>query len=170
MAIYTVAFSGVTHVTNPIDAFEITAGSTTKVRIRDVRINQNSEFADAQAELMLITVIRGYTTTGSGGTTATPVNVQGHSGALAATSVVKYGNTTAAANGSPVTLVADAWNVAAGWCLRDILRPRLGKWDTEGEELILDKSQRLVVRIAAPADTMTITGTLIFEEVGQNPI
>jgi hypothetical protein len=33
----------------------------------------------------------------------------------------------------------------------------------------VNKAQKLVVRITAPADSLTMNGTLVFEEVGQFP-
>lgn len=33
--------------------------------------------------------------------------------------------------------------------------------------LVLEKSQRLVARIGAPADEITMNATLVFEEIGE---
>jgi hypothetical protein len=91
--------------------------------------------------------MRGHTTSGSGGSSATPRSLAGHTGARSAGATVETNNTTIAADGSPVTLVTDSWNVAGGW-----------RYLPE---------QRLVVRLSAPADEVTLNGTLVFEEIGK---
>jgi len=158
MGIFTAAIAGVA-VTAAQDVFEIVAGAATRVRIREIRLGQYTDFGDAAAEILSVTVMRGHTTSGSGGSSVTPSNVQGHTGAAAATSTVEANNTTVAANGSPVTLIADAWNIAAGWWY----------YPPEEEQIVLEKAQRLVVRITAPADSITVNGTIVFEEIGQVP-
>ncbi len=70
---------------------------------------------------------------------------------------VETNNTSVAADGSPVTLVSDSWNVASGW--RYLPVPE--------ERPILNASQRLVARITAAADEVTLNGTLVFEEIGR---
>jgi hypothetical protein len=162
--IYTATFNAVA-VTAAQDFFEITAPANSRVRIRECRIGQYTDFGDAAAEILSVLVIRGFTTSGSvGGTAPTPSNVSGHSGALAAGSVVEINNTTLANTGSAVTLYADTWNIATPWWFAPSMpSPRNGWW---GEHLILAPSQRLVFRITAPADSITCNGTLVFEELG----
>lgn len=138
------------------DVFEIVAPSTSRVLIREIRLGQYSDAGDAAAELLSILILRGYTVSGSGGTSATPVNMQGHTGAKSAGSTVEVNNTTVANTGSPVTLLADSFNVQAGFRY----------YPAPGDHIVLEKSQRLVVRITAPADALTMNGTLIFQEVG----
>lgn len=156
MAIYTATFTAVA-VTAAQDVFEITADTTTRVKIREVMLGQYSDAGDAQAELLSILFIRGYTVTGSGGSTVTPSNISGHTGALAAVSVVKANNTTVANTGTVKTLRAEAWNVQTPY----IYAPE------EDEYLILEAGQRLVIRLTVPADSLTVNGTLTFEEIGQ---
>src|SRR5215207_1206238 len=100
MTIFYATFSAVA-VTLAQDVFEIATPANVRVRLREVRIGQYSDFADAQAEILSVTVMRGHTTTGSGGTTLTPTNV--HPWSRAAVSTVKANNTTVATGGSPVT-------------------------------------------------------------------
>jgi len=161
MTTFSATFSAVA-VSAAQDVFEIVAGAGCRVRIRDLKIGQYSDFGDAQAEILSVVIMRGHTTTGTGGTALTPVNLQPWS--RAADCTVKVNNTTVAANGSPVTLVADTFNVAAGWSLRDCL----SVWDAPKavfqEGIWIEAGQRLVVRITAPADALTMNGTLVFEE------
>jgi hypothetical protein len=162
MAIFTSVVAAVA-VTAAQDVFEITAPSNSNVLIRDIKIGQYSDFGDAAAEILSVTVIRGYTVSGSGGSASTPSNLK--SVGPAAVSSVEINNTTVANTGSAVTLIADAFNIQAGWSLRDVLSlpdaardPKLGIW--------LAPSERLVVRITAPADSLTMNATLVFEETG----
>jgi hypothetical protein len=163
MAIYSATFSAV-GVTAAQDVFEIAAPSDSYVMIREIRIGQYSDFGDAAAEILSVLVIRNHTTTGSGGSAVTPVNWQPVTGGLTATSTVAANNTTVATSGTTATLISDTMNVAAGWWW-EAPRDRQGK--VQG--LQIKPSQRLVVRITAPADSLTMNGTLVFEELGQFP-
>lgn len=158
MSIYTATFAGVA-VAAAQDAFEIVAPANSRVALREVRLGQYSDAGDAQAEMLSVTLERGYTTSGSGGAAVTPANLMGHAGAAAAATAVERNNTTVASGGSPATLIADSWNVQRGW--RYCPPP--------AERIVLEKSQRAVVRITAPADAITLNGTLVFEELGQIP-
>lgn len=157
-SIFTATFSAVA-VTAAQDLFEITAAGTAgtgarRVGIRQIRIGQYSDFGDAQAEILSITLIRGYTVTGSGGTTVTPAPTL--SAAAVALSTVKANNTTVANTGTAATLIADVMNVAAGWiwqCATDLSDV---KWLAGGE--------RGVLRLSVPADSLTMNGTIWFEE------
>lgn len=157
MGIFTAVFEAVA-VTAAQDMFELVAGAATRVRIREIKIGQYSDFGDAQAEQLSVKLVRGDTVAGSGGSAATPQNLMGHSAAPAATSTVNVNNTTVA-NTSGKTLVADVWNVAAGWWY----------YPPEEEMIVLEKGQRLCVRTSAPADSLTCNATIVFEEMGQNP-
>jgi hypothetical protein len=75
---------------------------------------------------------------------------------LPAASTVKRNNTTLAQDGSGATIFADAWNIADSWY-----------YTPANEQMpILEKDQRLVVRVSAPADEITMNATLVFEEIG----
>jgi hypothetical protein len=153
--IFTATFSAIA-VTAAQDFFEIVAGATTAVRIREIRIGQYTDFGDAAAEILPISLVRGHTTTGSGGAAVTPVNLASWS--RASTCTVARNNTTIAANGSAVTLISDVMNAAAGWWY----------YPPEEEMIWLEKSTRFCVRLlGAPADSLTMNGTIIFEEMGQ---
>ena len=61
-------------------------------------------------------------------------------------------------------MLADAFNVAAGWSLRDSMRLSDAREANPQEGIWLTASGRLVVRITALADSLTMNGTLVFEE------
>lgn len=149
---YVVTFSAVA-VTAAQDLFEINVSSTKRVAIKEIRLGQYSDFADAQAEILSVTFVRGYTVSGSGGSAFTPLPLRANDGACSATAEIN--NTTVANTGTAEVIYADAWNVQAPflWLPPD---------DTQ---IIMEVSTRFVVRITAPADSLTMNGMLKFEEV-----
>jgi len=155
MAIFSAVFSGIA-VAAAQDVFEIVAGSETRVRLHEIRLGQITDFGDAAAEGLSVMLVRGFTTTGSGGAAVTPVNLSGHANALPPASTVKRNNTTLAQDGAGAAIFSDAWNIADSWLY------------SPANELvpIVEKGQRLVVRISAPADEITMNATLVFEEIG----
>lgn len=161
MPVFTATFAAVS-VSAAQDVFELTAPSTSRVRVKEIRIGQYSDFGDAAAEILSVQVIRGYTTAGSGGAAVTPSNLEPWSRAAAAT--VARNNTTVAQDGSAQILIADSFNIQAGWWWKgDPPDPIRGY---VGSEIQLAPGAILVVRITAPADAITTNATIVFEETG----
>ena len=171
MTVFTATFSGVTIATagGTQDLFEIVAPATSRVIIHDIALAQYSpsDLVDAEAEIVSLLIMRGHTTSGSGGSTPTASNMNPYS--RAAGSVVETNNTTLASSGSPETLWADGWHLQAGFIWR--LSERTTSLKTEGK-ILLKPSQRLVVRMASAVadDIVGANGTLLFEEIGKAPI
>lgn len=137
------------------DLFEIVAGANSVVIIHACFISQESEEADAQDEMLRVTWTRAHTTSGSGGSgvNANPLD----SGDQADEASVEANNTTQATGGSPLVIHAEAFNVRAGWAYIP----------TPEARIVLSPEERLVLELpVAPADAMTASGTLIFEEIG----
>lgn len=153
MAVFTATFNAVA-ITAAQDLFEIVASSTRRIVIHEMAIGQYTDFGDAAAEILSVLIMRGHTTTGSGGSAVTPANVRSNSGAESCTATVAKNNTTVATGGSPETLRAEAWNVQAPY----IHSPGAD------ERIELDAGERLVFRITAPADSITTNATVTFEE------
>lgn len=156
MTVFSAVFNAVA-VSAAQDLFEIVAPSSHRVNLRAIILGQYSDAGDAQAEILSILVIRGNTVTGSGGSAVTPHALGSTS--IAALSTVAANNTTPASGGSPQTLIADAFNEQGSWGYR---------WEAscDEEKIQLDPGTRLVIRVTAPADVITMNGTLIFEEAG----
>lgn len=148
--IYSAVFSAVS-VSAAQDVFEIVAPSKARVTIRKIVLGQYSDFGDAQAEHLSVKIIRGHTTGGSGGSTVTPASLNGYAPPSEAT--VEANNTTVATTGG-TDLIADMMNVSAGWLYEPLPE----------ERITISDGERLVVRITAPADALTMNGTLVFEE------
>lgn len=156
MPLYVATFKAVA-ITAAQDLFSILTPATTRLRIREVRIGQYSDFGDAQAEQLPILFQRGATVAGSGGSAVTPAKIEPWTRASVCT--VRTNDTTQAGTGTIVDLLSDVWNVAAGfwWYPAD-----------EAEQIKLNVSERFVVSLAgAPADSLTCNGSILFEEIGK---
>lgn len=153
-AVYTVPIDALS-LTAESDLYCITASTSTKLLLREVRLGQYSEFGDAQAELLPIRIITGSTNV-SGGSTVAAQNVAQHTGAKTAESEALSPSATLASTASATLRYSDSWNVAAGWVYAPL----------PAERLVVQEGETVVVRIGAPADVLTLNGTLIMQEIG----
>ena len=155
--IYTVNFENVS-VTASQDLFELTPADDKPVEIVGLFLTQtgNSDVGDAAEEMLRFSIIRGHATGGSGGTAPTPRPVKRTDAAAGFASEVN--NTTIASTGTAVTLHADAFNVRAGY---------MNWWPPGTEPEASQGDTTIVVRLlAAPADAITLSGTLYVVEGG----
>jgi len=154
MALYTAIFNAVT-VTAQQDLFELNVPTDAIVLIHAIELSQSSEIGDAQEEGLNLLMKRGATTSGSGGTVPTSQPLETGSSAFGGT--VEVNNTTKATAGTIVTLRAENWNVRMPYL-----------WlPTPEMRFILGPSSRFTVELATtPADAITMSGTLTFEELG----
>lgn len=152
--IYSVNFTSVA-VTAQQDFFEYTAPSDAIAIIHAVELTQSTDVGDAASEGLSILHKRGATTTGSGGSTATPVPLD--FGYAAAGGVAKVNNTTKATAGTIVTMRPSNWIIQSPYL-----------WlPTPEYRHTLSPSQRYTVELATtPADSITISGEMIVEEIG----
>lgn len=155
--IYTVSFENVS-VSAGQDFFEISPADDKPCEIVGLFLAQagNSDVGDAQEECLRFSVIRGHTTSGSGGSAPTARPVKRSDGAAGFAAEVN--NTTIAASGTPVTLHSDSINVRSGY---------MNWWPPGTEPEASQGDTTIVVRLlAAPADAITLTGTLYVAESG----
>ncbi len=155
---YTAVFKS-TAVTAAQDLFEITAAADSIVRIHEWTLAQTTETGDAAEEMLLLTTNRGVgsTTSGSGGASVTPQQVEDGDAAFGGT--VERNNTTqmAAGSGSLEELEVHAWNI----------RVPFQRLYTPETRPIISPSNRWTLELeTVPADSVTISGTVIFEEIG----
>jgi hypothetical protein len=154
MAVFTAPFSAIA-VSAAQDLFTLTAPSTSRLAILEVRFGQYTDFGDAAAEILGVTM-RSGDTAGSGGAAVTPLNVSRHTSAPAtAGTTVARNNTTQASGGSVIW--ADAWNIQA---------PFLWLPPDPKQRFIIEASGVFVVAVTAPADSITASGTITWEEIG----
>jgi hypothetical protein len=154
MAVFTAPFLAVAHAA-AADLWELTAPSTSRLAIFEIRFGQDTEEGDAAAESLQVSFRRGDTSPGSGGGTITPVNYSGHTGAPTSGTTVERNNTTQASGGTVV--LADAWNIQA---------PFLWLPPDPKQRFIIEASGVFVVAVTAPADSITASGTITWEEIG----
>ena len=153
--IYTINFAAVS-VSAAQDFFEITPADDKPVEIVGLFLTQTGvgDVGDAQEELLRFSIIRGHTTSGTGGSAPTPVPVKTPDTAAGFTSEVN--NTTIASVGTTVVVHEDAFNVRAGYA---------NWWPDGAEPFCSQASTTIVVRLnSAPADAITLSGTLYVRE------
>jgi len=134
------------------DLFEIVSAADSVTVLHSVIITQSSDAADAQDEQLSVLFHLG-STSGSGGSTVTPSPLALGDSAFGGT--VEANNTTQSSEGT--FMHAEAFNVRAGM----IYRP------TPEERIIISPSDRLIIELqTTPADSLTISGTALIEEIG----
>ena len=154
---YTVSVTA-TAVTAAIDIVEIVPPSGRIVVLHGWDLFQSTDFGDAQDEGLGLILKRGSSgsTSGSGGSTPTPAPHETNSGAAGST--VEMFNTTeaVAGGGTLTTLWPTGWNVRAGDYR--ILTPEM--------RYVFGPSERLILSQTAPADSITLSASIFFEEIG----
>jgi hypothetical protein len=154
--VYTVVFDQqtVAAASGDYDFFEITPADDRPIEIVAVWITCKSELGDAQEEQIAWSVVTANATTGNG-TTTTPRPLDPRAGAASFTAEVVA--STPASAGTPITTVADCFNVRSGLheILPDAMRPRADQADI-----------MLCVRLlTALADDAVFSGTLFVREL-----
>jgi hypothetical protein len=158
---YTIPIDAVA-VTAVQDLFEVKAATGKPFWLRRVVVTQHTDYGDAQAEGLRFRVKKatGAYTTGSGGTT--PTAQQHMSGDSAFGGTAKINNTTQAVAGSGAIAVIqpEAANIQGGYenfpTTDDSLYFAGG---TNAEACIVDLP-------TAPADSITVSGYMVVEELG----
>ncbi len=149
--IYSASFEEVA-VTAAQDLFEVVAPADASVIIHSVTITQSTDAGDAQAEMLPILIHRG-TATGSGGSSVTASPLQVGDAAFGGT--VEANNTSQSVEGT--FLHAEAFNVQIGFYF---LPP------PEDRPVVSPSALFIVELQAAPDDSITVNGTVVFEEIG----
>lgn len=140
-------------VTAATDLFEVTVAADRPVKIHALRLCQTTDLSDAQEEVVRIGLFRGVTA-GSTGTALTEVAYdQQDNPAVTAAVVANRG--TASTGGTLIDVI--------GWNLRI---PLVEIWTPETRPRIDAGEDPFSFRLlAAPADSITVSGVLIFEEL-----
>lgn len=156
--IYAVVFENVSVGTAAQDLFEISPADDKPCIVHGLilaNVGGTADAGDAQEELIRLTVKRGHTTGGSGGSAFTPLALNPDD--PAAGFAAEINNTTVASAGTAVNLLADGWNVRV---------PYQMFWTPETRPIVKQGQVTLVVRSESTlADAITMSGTLYVEEV-----
>ena len=153
---YSVPFSAVS-VSAAQDLFEVLASTAKPIVLHEIIIAQSSDYGDAAAEGLGILVKKatGSYTSGSGGSTVTPAKHSTNDAAAGPTAEINNTSQASAGSGALTTIRAEAFNVQAGW---QYLPPPEAR-------ITFLPAEAIVVSITAPADAVTMSGTLVFEEL-----
>jgi hypothetical protein len=151
---YTAVFNNVA-VAAIQDLFELVAPADSIVVLHDIHLSQNTDVGDAAEEVLRIELTSGQTTSGSGGSAVTPVPAQLQDSAFGGT--CEANNTTQASAGTIVTHYVWNWNIRVGF----------DKIFTPETRPVIAPSRRMCLELpAAPADSVTMSGSITFEEIG----
>ncbi|KKL05654.1 hypothetical protein LCGC14_2603890, partial [marine sediment metagenome] len=117
-------------------------------------ISQTTEVADAAEEGLTIGLTKGNTTVGSGGSAPATVPLNINTSAAGAT--IRANDTTEVSVGTAVQLHSEAWNVRMPF----IYLP------APEDRIIIGNALFFACQlITAPADSITMNGTIVFEEL-----
>lgn len=153
--VYAVTFENVS-VSATQDLFEITPADDKPIRILGIQLaNVGADVGDAAEEMLRLTVTRGHTSGGSGGSAPTPVPLD--PSGPAAGFAAEVNNTSKAASGTTTVPFADGMNVRIPY--QQYFTPETVIQATQGNTTI-------VVRLEnSPADAVSMSGTLFVEEL-----
>lgn len=154
---YSVNFSASAQ-TAAIDFFELSAASSKVCVLHEVRLGQTTDLGDAAEEVLMIKFVRGVGSVTSGnGSAATIVKLETGSSAASSTCETIATTQLAAGTGTLTTLKIIPWNI----------RSDFQYLPTPETRITLAPSEKLAIGlVAAPADSITYSGNLIFEEIG----
>ena len=154
---YTAIFGGDTPIaiTAVQDLFELVAPADAIVVIHEIHLHQTSDLSDAAEEILDLEFTFGYTTSGSGG--AAPTASPHELGDAAFGGTVEVNNTTQATVGSPIIRRVAGWNIRVGYAYIP----------TPETRYVISPSARFVLELPnAPADSLDMSGSITFEEIG----
>jgi hypothetical protein len=150
--VYAITAATAASPTAAFDALEVTL-ATGVGRLLRFMMWQTTDLGDAAEEVLRVEIIRGHATSGSGGQTVVITQLDSYD--ANATFAAELLNTTIASTGTPVGLGVKGWNIRTDF---DWLFP-------PGQEPLIRTTERLVVRVSAPADAITVNCSAIFEQL-----
>jgi hypothetical protein len=146
-----------TALTAAIDLLEINPAVSQMLKLLEVKLWQTTELGDAQDEVLPITLVTGFTSSGNGtSVTAVPDEVGDVFGGTC-----EYMGATQASGGTTVSRSLGGFKLIAGewlWLPVPLTDSPAGIW--------IPYNTRAVIRTTAPADSVTIAGYAKFGTVG----
>lgn len=154
--VYTVSFDQQTiaSASGDYDLWELVVVDDRPIELVALFLGNKSEVADAQDEMLAISIITDLTVTGNG-TATTPRPLDPRDGAAGFTAETV--GSTVATTGTPITVHVDTFNVRGGYqlILPEIMRPKIDQGDTA-----------MYIRMTtAVADDLTLSGTAYIREL-----
>jgi len=156
MTRYAVTFDEVA-VSAQQDLFDIAPAANRPIIIHEIVITQSSDVSEAQEEWLHLRFVRGFATVGSGGTTMTPVPLSVVDSATGATCRINDTSKAVVGAGTTEVLRSDNFMIRSGYYYLPTPESRI---------IVTATSTRFVVQLnTTPTDALTMSGTLIFEEL-----
>jgi hypothetical protein len=154
--VYTVSFDQQTiaAASGDYDFFELTPADDRPIEIVAIWIGNKSEVGDAQDEMVAWSIVTDNATSGNGtSTTPRPLDSRDQAAGFAAETV----GSTPASTGTPITVVADTFNIRAGLkeVFPEVMRPKCDQGDT----------MMCIRLLTALADDATFSGTVWVREL-----
>lgn len=152
---YNIPFDNVS-VSAAQDFWEIQPADDKPVRIMKVRLSNvggTADAGDAQEELWRLSIVRGHTTSGSGGSSPTVSNVDRNGASAGFTAEI---NNTTIASTSGTTVWTGGFNVRV---------PDVWEWTPEERITASQADTTIVFRLlSTPADAVSMSGVMTVEE------
>lgn len=148
--LYTLEFNKIA-VTAVQDLFQVEA-VTVPIIVHEITISQTSDVGDAAAENLLIRLRGGITDAVTDDLAGVPLNGYRATANLSNLAI----NETSQITTGAVDIFSEAWNIALPW--KYIPTPETRYMIPVGDAFVVDLAD-------APADELTTSGTIIFEEL-----
>lgn len=152
--VYSSTFSAVA-VTALQDFFSLVVAANEPIKLLYCSISQSSDLGDAEEEGLRISIIRGWGTVGSGGSALAEIPNRSKVGAASAS--CRSNDTTEASAGTPVTLLDEVWNIRMPWVY--LPTPEMAIVADVDDDILS------ITLLDAPTDEITVSGTIIWEEM-----
>ncbi len=136
------------------DLFSALPLANKPIQIHKISISQTTEVADAAEEMLTIGLTKGNTTVGSGG--SAPAAVAYNINTPAAGVTFRANDTTEISAGTAVQLETEDWNIRMPYIYHPAPEDRI----TIANALLF-----AVQLITVPADSITMSGTIVVEEL-----
>lgn len=155
--LYSARFEAV-GVTAAQDLFSLGSPTSGLGVLHSIVIAQTSDVGDSAEEILIVRIITGNETVGSGGSAPTAIPFQlGDT----PTVTVRANDTTEVSTGTSVIKYSDAFNIRVGWQYIPTPETRI-----LFGELIAGTTTFLACQlISVPTDSVDLTGTIIWEEM-----
>lgn len=157
--LYTVSWDAATSITVGVDIFWIAPADDKPCFLEELTLWQTSDFGDAQDEVIGVQIIRGFTSVGSGGSSAPLIGKFDSPGGTALSATCRCRDTSNATTGTTDILHQDGWNVRAPY----IWTPPSDDWKPYATQA---QTSLVVKLIAAPADAITMNASCKIRELG----
>ena len=153
---YSIEFADVA-VTLAQDLFAFKPLDDRPVILHAIFLSQTDDVGDSAEEMLLVKIIRGAATIGSGGSNPTARPLDSTDAAFGPTTNVRVNDTTETSAGSPLDMHSEAFNIRTGWAY--IPTPEMRIRTDEGDGFLA------VALIDVPSDSLTMSGTMYVEEL-----